>query len=292
MTEETISAYIQCYSNRTALYKCLNSFRRAYPSEAITLVSDYGEDFSKFADRFHLYYYYSERKADPGNLGKDGAREYLRRIYDHCLRAASDYVVILEEDVFTCRRIAQPPSSDCGGPRLIPLSDALIRHLQKINDTTHSYGYAMCGGSIFDRAAFIKCYEKQNLDFGLLEILDDRTIKYGDVLLTVLFLLNGYTYAVWNEVSEIKHPWKHMRIYRNAAFDHANKTWYGAKFDDSWLEKTSIQNRRPFLSHAKAVFRDFADFKVPVTELRLRTSLHSLRALLRTWASGRGSRVS
>jgi hypothetical protein len=236
--EPTISAYIQCYSNKTALYHTLRSFRSVYPREAITLISDCGDDFSKFAEYFGLYYYRSQKNCDPrGNLGKDGASEYLKRIYEHCIRVTSDYVVILEEDVTTQRRIKQFPSTDCAGPRLNPLSGPLNRHLQQINNTTYSYGYAMCGGSIFNRRVYIKCYEKQNLDLDFLALLDRRIVQYSDVVLTLIFLVNGYSYGVWEEVSEMHHPEEQFRIFRDAAFDHNNKKWYGVEFDEALLAK-------------------------------------------------------
>ena len=235
MKEPTISAYVQCYSNKAALYHALASFRKAYPAEFVTLVSDRGDDFSKFAEHFHLHYYRSEQKGDPGNLGKDGAREYLRRIYEHCCRVTSDYVVILEEDVITKRKIKRFPSSDCGGPRFNGLPDPLNRYLQKIHNTTRDYGYAMCGGSIFNRLIFISCYEKHNLDLDYLATLDKIIVQYGDVVLTMLFLINGYSYSVWDEVSEENHPVEDLRIFRDSALDHANKKWYGANFDESLL---------------------------------------------------------
>jgi hypothetical protein len=93
----------------------------------------------------------------------------------------------------------------------------------------------MCGGSIFDRRIYIRCYEKQNLDLDFLQSLDERIIQYSDVVLTVIFLINGYSYGVWDEISETNHPEEHMRIFRDSAFDHANKKWYGVEFDDSLL---------------------------------------------------------
>jgi hypothetical protein len=238
VSEPTISAYIQCHSNKTALYYSLASFRNAYPYVAVTLVSDCGDDFSSFANHFDLHYYRSDKRCDPrGHLGTEGAREYLERIYEHCLRVASDYVVILEEDVTTRRRVRQFPSTDCAGPRFNALADPLNRYLQEINKTTEDYGYAMCGGSIFDRRVFIECYEKQNLDLDLLEGLDERIVQYSDVVLTVIFLINGYSYGIWEEVSETKHPVEHLRIFRDAAFDHNNKQWYGVEFDDASLKQ-------------------------------------------------------
>jgi hypothetical protein len=60
--EPTISAYIQCYSNQRALYEALKGFRTFYPTEDITLVSDAGDDFTRFAEHFDLHYYWSENK--------------------------------------------------------------------------------------------------------------------------------------------------------------------------------------------------------------------------------------
>ena len=234
--EPTISAYIQCYSNKRALYETLATFRKVYPTEAITLVSDCGDDFSKFASYFDLYYYRSEKRAVPGKLGEHGAWEFLRRINEHCLRVSSDYVVLLEEDVVTHRRVRHFPATDCGGPRFNRLADPMNRHLQRLHGTTRDFGYVMCGGSIFRRAAFIASYEKQNLDLEFLSTLDERVVINMDVVLTVIFLINGYTSGVWEEVSETKHPKKGWRIFRDSAFDHADKTWYGMDFDESVLD--------------------------------------------------------
>lgn len=237
MKEPTISAYIQCYSNKTALYHTLSSFRRCYPHETVTLVSDCGEDFERFRDHFNLRYYRSDKRCDPRrSLGEEGAVEYLRRIYDHCATARSDFVVVLEEDVTTRRRVRRYPVTDCAGPRLNRFTDQLNRYLQEINGSTQDYGYAMCGGSIFSRRVFMRCYERHNLDLGFLAALDQRIVQYSDVPLTVMFLVNGYSYGVWDEVSEKNHPVEHLRILRDSAFDHNDKRWYGVEFDEALLD--------------------------------------------------------
>jgi hypothetical protein len=235
--EPTISAYIQCDSNQRALYEALKSFRTFYPSEDITLVSDAGDDFTRFAEHFDLHYYRSEKKAVPFELGDDGAREYLWRVYEHCRRISSDYVLVLEADVTTRRRIRRFPTTDCAGPRPLPLTGPMNRYLQQVNDTTDDYFYVMCGGSIFDRRVYMDCYEKENLDLDVLKALDDRIVTYCDVLHTVVFLINGYSSGEWEEVSETKHRHKSFRIFRDAAFDHADKTWYGVEFDDSVFDQ-------------------------------------------------------
>jgi hypothetical protein len=234
--QPSLSAYMQCHDNRTALWHTLDSFRRAYPNEAITLVSDQGEDFSRFASHFTLRYRYSPRRCDPrGGLGLEGATEYLRRIHDHCLAVTSDFVVILEEDVTTRRRVRTFPRADCAGPRSNGLSDALVAHLRELNGTTADYGYGMCGGSIFRRDIFLRCYESGTLDLAGLAELDPAAVQYSDVALTLLFLVNGATYEVWEEISEMYHPVPELRIFRDAAFDHNDKRWYGVPFDERLL---------------------------------------------------------
>ena len=94
----------------------------------------------------------------------------------------------------------------------------------------------MCGGSIFDRKVYIKCYEKENLDLDFLVSLDKRIAQYSDIVLTVVFLINGYSYGIWEEVSESNHPIECLRIFRDAAFDHNDKRWYGVEFDESLLK--------------------------------------------------------
>lgn len=230
----TLSAYMQCFSNKAAVYQTLRSFRTYYPSERITLVSDAGEDFTRFAAHFNLHYHWSGQHCDPrGQLGETGAREYLRRIYDHCVRADSDFVVLLEEDVTTCRKVRQFPTTACAGPRRNAFSDQLNRYLQDLNGTSLDYGYGMCGGSVFDRRTFIDSYEKRNLDLALLSTLDTAVIHYSDLPLTLIFLVNGHAYSIWPEVSERYHPMEELRIHRDAAFDHNDKRWYGQEFDES-----------------------------------------------------------
>lgn len=231
MTEPSISAYMQCWSEKLATHYALSSFRRSYPTETITLVSDQGEHFDGFAARFRLHYYRSEHKADPRNLGIAGAREYLRRIHDHCLQSTSDFVVLLEDDVTTRRRIRRFPTADCAGPRSNPFAEPFNAHLRRSLGTTHDYGYGLCGGAIFRRQAFLHCYGRP-LDLDRLARLDDGIVTFSDMVLTALFLVNGYSFQIWDEISEEHHPVPELRIVRDAAFDHADKRLYGIPFDE------------------------------------------------------------
>lgn len=234
MTEPSISAYMQCWSEKLATHHALASFRRSYPAETITLVSDQGEHFDSFAARFRLRYYRSEHKADPRHLGIAGAREYLRRIHDHCLHSTSDFVVLLEDDVTTRRRVRRFPAADCAGPRSNPFSEPFNAYLRRLLGTTQDYGYGLCGGAIFHRQTFLDCYACP-FPLDVLGRLDEGVVTFSDMVLTALFLVNGRRFEIWDEISEAHHPVPELRIVRDAAFDHADKRWYGVPFDERLL---------------------------------------------------------
>lgn len=225
----TISVYMQVYSNKRAVYECLYSFRRYYPDEPITLVCDGGEDFSSIADEFNCTYRYCQENILPhGRMrGLAAVNEYLTRIKEHCVSTFSDWVVLLEEDVQTLRRIKYFPEADCAGTRMNPYSPALTALLTK-QFGPGVYGYGMCGGSIFRRESFLHAYGR---DLTPYVHFDDRIAGWGDIPLTLIFHLAGLRYQVWSEVSERNHP--RDPIVRDSAFDHAFKYWYSIPYEVS-----------------------------------------------------------
>ena len=94
----------------------------------------------------------------------------------------------------------------------------------------------MAGGSIFRRLAFIDAYE--SIDIADYVKYDQRVAVYFDIAFTLMFLLCGYTYSEWEEISEIFHPIS--PIIRDSAFDHAYKYWYDKGFDERLLEEFTL----------------------------------------------------
>jgi hypothetical protein len=229
-----ISAYMQCFSNKRAVFECLKSFRKYYPSVAITLVSDGGDDFNEIKQKFNLIYKYSNQNILPqGKMcGIDGVEEYFKRIYEHCISVNSEWVVILEEDVITLRNINYFPTTECAGPRLNSYSPELTNFLIK-NYGDKQYGYGMCGGSIFKRKSFIDAFNKF-LDLKSCVQYDNRITGWSDIPLTLIFHLAGLDYSVWHEISEKTHP--SLPIIRDGAFDHAYKYWYGKEYNLNMLK--------------------------------------------------------
>jgi len=233
-----ISAYIQCYSNKRAVFECIKSFRNFYPTNFITLVSDNGDDFTSISNYFNLNYIYSDKNILPkGRMcGLECVYEYFKRIYNHCISTESEWVVLLEEDVNTLRKIKHFPSTDAGGARIINYNQPLTDFLN-LKFKNGPYGYGMCGGSIFKRKSYINAYElNKNLEYYL--TLDNRLDSWSDIPLTLLFHINGYSYSVWDEISELHHICPELRIIKDSAFDHAYKFWYGKDFNDNLMETT------------------------------------------------------
>ena len=55
-----IGAYLQCYKNPYATFKCLESFRTHYPHGTIVLLSDNGYDYTNMARHFDCIYIHAE----------------------------------------------------------------------------------------------------------------------------------------------------------------------------------------------------------------------------------------
>jgi hypothetical protein len=223
---DSLSVYMQVYRNPRATFEALRSFRSFYRREPITVVSDGGEDFSEICNAVGARFIHSKTTTTTQRMTLPGVYEYLARIYAHCQAVDSKWVVLFEDDVRTVRTVRDFPLTDCAGPRFNIYHQNLTKVLvEKFGSMP--FGYGMCGGSVFNRQVFIDCYEA-NRSLEPYVSLDERVSSWSDLPLTLLFQINGRSYSVWSEVSEIFHP-THP-IIRDAAFDHAYKYWYDKPF--------------------------------------------------------------
>lgn len=234
----SISAFIQVYKHQRAVFEALKSFRTHYKNEPITVVSDNGDDFTKICKALDADYIHSPIRAviGPGEAvtlnqtSLDGFYEMMRRFYNHCLSTETDWVVIMEPDVRTIRRIRSFPTTALAGARQNPYSDELTTELvRRFGEKPYVYGTA--GGGLVNRQAFIRAYEG-NLDLSGYAQYDEKIELYADAAMGLLFHINNLDYSVWDEVSEILHPFP---IIRDSAFDHGYKYWYDKEFSDDLL---------------------------------------------------------
>ena len=230
------------YKTPRAVFEALKSFRTFYRTEPITVLSDNGDDFTKIAAAFDARYIHAPERLVVGpedvrtsaQSTLEGIQEGFQRLYRHCASVDTDWVIWLEADVRTIRRIRSFPTTDAAGCRMNPFSPELTDFLvQHFGD--RPYGYGMAGGSIFRRQAYMDAVD--STDIADYVKYDPRMAVYGDIAFTLMFLVNGYTYSEWEEISEIFHPV--APIIRDSAFDHAYKYWYDKGFDAKLLDELS-----------------------------------------------------
>jgi len=237
---DSFSVYMQVYNQKRATFEVLKSFRTWYPQVPISMFSDNGEDFSAMADAFDATYVPSDIRMGTGTPKRtgntttlEGAYEYFRRVYQHCLSVDTDWVIFLLGSTRTVRHIRSFPSTAIAGARTNPFSPELTAHL-KANFGDKPYVYGTAGGGIISRTAWIQAYEG-NRDLSEYVTYDPNIARYSDMAQGVFMYINNFDYSVWDEVSEIFH--ESSPIIRDSAFDHGYKYWYDREWDDTLLDQ-------------------------------------------------------
>ena len=98
----SLGAYLQCYKNPYATYKCLEAFRTHYPHATVVLLSDGGYDYREMAKHFGCIYIHGESIPLLTSLEED----YITKSYALLYRIQKvfsliphDYIMWLEDDV-------------------------------------------------------------------------------------------------------------------------------------------------------------------------------------------------
>lgn len=225
--DSNFSIHYQTWKNKEAVNHALTEFRNFFPNNPIRLVSDNGADYGDFVDKFNLNYEFKDSNVFPG--GKFGeishCYEWLDRLNTTCQLFDTDWVVIFEDDVITKNSNIEFPFSDSGGFINNPWKSELTKVLKSRNDVNLSWGYGMCGGSIFKREVFLESYKKIN-EFPLEELskLDNRIIGWSDTLINCFLQYFGYTYQVWDGMDDMSYP--NYVPKKGATFVHGYKEFY------------------------------------------------------------------
>ena len=223
------AVYFQTYNNRQATTEALKSFRHFYPNIPIYLISDHGQDFSDIAIRFGCDYLFASE-----NLGYWPCKNmytWFSRLADACKKYEDkEWILILEDDVRTRDHISKYPTAHLAGPsggkpgsRIKHLTTEAYSFTKKRFPDFESNGISGCGGSIFHRESFLKCFNnKETKDFDTFSRTDPRAKGFTDIALTFLFLANGYLVRRWFDMSEeTSGSWGPA-----SAFDHQYKKHY------------------------------------------------------------------
>ena len=226
-SKDNFSVHYQTWKNKDAVNHVLKEFREYFPNNPIRLVSDNGADYKDFVDTFEVVYDFKNSNVFPG--GKFGnishCYEWLNRVNETCQMFSTDWIVIFEDDVITKSDKIEYPYSDSGGFIINPWTPELSKKLKERNTLNLSWGYGMCGGSIFKRRAFLDSYKKLD-EFPLekLSKMDDRIIGWSDTLINCFLQYFGYTYQIWDGMDDMSYPSYNPK--EGAVFVHGYKELY------------------------------------------------------------------
>jgi hypothetical protein len=253
--------HYQCYKQKRATYECLADFRRFYPDVPIVLISDNGDDFTDIATYFKCTYIHETTQSGNGitNVlkGDIKANTWLNRIKRTCeLLTTVDYILYLEDDVITRDYISKNPNADIAGPSNpddFRWSPQLISWLKTNRPDVEVNGLNGCGGTIFKRESMIKCFDNMP-NFSEIGKHDDRLTWASDVMLTFLFMYNGFTSRRWLDQSEEPRG----KNFGSTAFDHQNKHFYDKKWSPFYMSNLHLDNNKDFIFTACSdnIFKD------------------------------------
>jgi len=224
-----IGAYFQAYKNAKATEFVIKNFREHHPESPITVFSDAGDDFSNICEKYNCNYQHRFL-----NLGRQGSQNiklqssypvdirlafnkeemlvWMQRFYESCLYSVengSDYIVMLEDDVYVKGKITDLPEGgfSCGpdNPENL-IKPELLNYLQRKYDMKYNVNYyACCGGAVFNAKIFTDNYlhivNFINNEFNILQKLDDKT-GWLDFFIHILYFYIGCSYSVNSQFAE------------------------------------------------------------------------------------------
>ena len=215
-----ISGYLWAWRNTERGKKSVETLRKFYPDSDIFINVDFEGDIDTYkqiskeidatftVNNFQLGYCGNFGQVDVGYLcwSKESTFEWVRGIYEACLKTDSKYFMLLEEDDFVLKPIsildtkfsmAIHPTNPApnGNYRANAIPQYFKNFISNNGGNPVSPGYASGGGVIFNRLEFIKSWEtKKDI---IWENYDDlknynKIIGWADYILQFVMQLGGY----------------------------------------------------------------------------------------------------
>lgn len=232
-----IGAYLQCHKNPYATYKCLEQFRRFYPSGTVVLLSDNGYNYVKMAEIFNCIYVHSDENLwlTYRELEGDGAltnsKKLVRRVYDAFKLIKEDYVMWLEDDVIINGRIIDEFRYDINGFCPNTLVTRQLCSTYKILVPGRQYPFSGHGGTVFHKSKTLSAFLREDIIDKVVPnwLKYDLPITLGqDYLFSILVTLNGGTIGPYEGHGE-RHD---NQIDPRITVQHQYKYWYGTPMPD------------------------------------------------------------
>jgi hypothetical protein len=239
MKLQEFGAYLQCYKNPYATYKCLESFRRFYPDNTIVLLSDNGYDYTKMAEYFKCIYIHSNENVtfiydDPNNHGKfENTFKLIERLVNAFKLCNEEYVMWLEDDVSINNEITDTFEYHLNGfcPNFIP-EVSIIKLQEKYGhlDVNKKYRFSGHGGSVYKCDFFIECLKNKEIIHDIIEnwvYYDFPSTIAQDFLFSVIITLSGGTIGPY-----IGHYDNHYDLDNRIFVQHQFKEYYNIPLPD------------------------------------------------------------
>jgi hypothetical protein len=226
----TVGFYYNCYKNRHATENILKQLRIVYPEEPVYLLSDNGDDFSDIASAYNCQYKHSPVQILGGRIvngvkhmcftDETCAKTYISEITAAIEYCKTDYIVLMEDDVFIHNKIKQFPQH-AGGDTNINRFSIMVHDFEPIrkNYPEMRFDYwNLGGGSILHCETIMECF--RNTQFQEIRRFDYlckspfELWHTNDILLNYILMIRGKTVDRWTNTaaSMIAHPDK--RFYK------------------------------------------------------------------------------
>uniref|UniRef100_A0A6C0B740 Glycosyltransferase n=1 Tax=viral metagenome TaxID=1070528 RepID=A0A6C0B740_9ZZZZ len=227
-----IGAYLQCYKNPYATYKCLEQFRRFYPNGTVVLLSDNGYNYSNMAEFFNCIYIHCDenlwltyRDVD-SNGALVNSKKLVRRVYDAFEMINEEYIMWLEDDVIINGPIRDEFRYDINGYCPNKLETSILCKRYKNLDSNRTYRFSGHGGTVFHKSNTLSAFLRD-------DILNDVVVNWSkyalpvtigqDYLFSILVTVNNGTIGPYNGHGERYND----RVEPSIIVQHQYKYWYG-----------------------------------------------------------------
>lgn len=219
----TLGALHQTYYKREAFKFSFNEFRKHFPESPYLIISDSGEDFYEFQNE-NTFFLKSEIRNYGGGpnankLFRNPENNYIwidwyDRIKKACEICKTDYLIMMEDDVYIRNRFDINFEFDMCGPIINRISDFTINFIEGKIGKKISGNYGFHGGSILNCKTYLENYDRiienfKNYHGEYSNNYQDSTSLAGDANTMIQFYLIGKDYSLspWYG-NEILHPYK------------------------------------------------------------------------------------
>lgn len=214
-----------CFNNKKATDFVLTNFRKCFPNNPILLISDGGLDFSDIAEKHNCHYAWRENIFGNSENGYDRnyynayrTLEFYKRQYTACEVCQTDYIMLLEDDVWIRQPFELGDSFALKGVRVGGKMPASLKRdcLEQGGVEVDKYG--MCGGSMYNANIFMSIYDDvvKDIEENHDRLIEEHSYPGGykglgvvDISTVYHFGKRGYKYGDAEWLAEVREP-NHM----------------------------------------------------------------------------------